>query len=101
MRSEIFKFKAALWKWSGGKASWYFISLPEAVSEDINNIFSDAKRGWGSLPVKVRVGISEWKTSIFPDKKKNTFILPIKAEIRKKENILEKDTLSIEIEIYN
>ena len=55
MRTEEFKFNAVLWKWSGGKASWYFVSLPENVSEDINNIFSDAKRGWGSLPVKVIV----------------------------------------------
>lgn len=99
MHTETFNFKTKIFKWTGDKASWFFAALPVPMAEDINNIFSDVKRGWGSLPVKVTIGESVWTTSIFPDKKSGTFILPIKAKIRKDESIKENDELLIEIEL--
>ena len=55
--------------------------------------------GVHTLPVIVTIGKTSWKTSIFPDKKSATYLLPLKAEIRKKENIKDKDVVDFKIEI--
>lgn len=93
-----FQFKAEVWEYPG-KAAWHFITVPKKNSKEITELFGEAKRGWGSLPVKVSIGKSNWKTSIFPDKKTCTYLLPIKLEVRKKESIVAGDTVEIQIEI--
>lgn len=99
MPSEIFKIKGKVWLYPGGATSWHFVSLPKNKSEDIQERFGAARRGWGSIPVVVTIGEIIWKTSIFPDKKTGTYFLPLKAEVRKKASIAEGDTISFTIEI--
>ena len=99
MAREVFKIKAKVWLYTGGAASWHFVSLPKNKSEDIQERFGSARRGWGSIPVIVTIGETTWKTSIFPDKKTGTYFLPLKAEVRKKTNIAEGDTVNFTIEI--
>ncbi len=82
-----------------GKAGWRFVTLSKKVGKDIRDVFGVSERGFGSLPVKVTVGKTRWKTSIFPDKKSGSYLLPIKAEVRKKENIADDAMLSYIIEI--
>ena len=57
------------------------------------------KVGFGSVPVIVMIGKTRWKTSIFPDKRSGTYLLPIKAEVRKKENIMSEDIVSVTVQI--
>ncbi len=91
-------FEARVWLYLG-KAGWYFISVPIAITADIHEKFADRKRGWGSIPVNVQVGASRWKTSIFPDNKAKCFLLPLKSEIRKNENIKLDAVCKMTIEI--
>lgn len=95
-RQNAFSFLAPVWLYPG-MAGWHFVSLPEDLTEEINFLFADLKRGWGSIPVLVTVGSSEWKTSIFPDKKSGSYLLPLKANVRKKENIQAKDVISVSL----
>lgn len=81
-----YSFDSEVWQYPG-MAAWHFASLPKSDAADIKERHGGKRRGWGSLPVSVRIGGSEWKTSIFPDKKSGTYILPIKADIRSKEGI--------------
>jgi hypothetical protein len=97
VRSKKFKIKSKLFKWSG-EAAWYFIKIDEKTTEDIKNNFGMMARGWGSLPVNVKLGSSEWKTSIFPDRKTN-YLLPIKSKVRKAEKINDGDLVSLTMEI--
>lgn len=99
MNTENFSFQAKLIKWFGDKGAWFFITLPVELSRDIDNLFSDQKRGWGSLPVIVKLGKSQWQTSIFPDKKSACYLLPVKAQIRKEEKIDSGDNVTIELSI--
>lgn len=86
--------------------------MPKRESKEITELFGDMKRGWGSLPVKVIIGGTSWKTSIFPtsqsmasragqDFKKNnkTYWLPLKADVRKKESIAKTSKVNFFIEI--
>ena len=88
---------AKVWKYTG-KGAWYFVSLAKDLGDTMKSEFG-RNRGWGSVPVTVRVGTSTWATSIFPDTKTHTYLLPIRADIRKKQNILEDDVIEIEYRV--
>ncbi|MBP9820096.1 DUF1905 domain-containing protein [Candidatus Woesebacteria bacterium] len=93
-----YNLKEKIWLYPG-KAGWYFITIPIEVSSDIDFFFSQQKRGWGSLRVKVEIGQTSWMTSIFPDKKSNSYLLPIKAEVRTKEGLKENSLVEFALEI--
>jgi len=98
MKYNQYKFKSNVWLYPG-MAGWHFVSIPQDISEDIKNHFGGMKRGWGSLPVMVTVGTTNWKTSIFPDKKAGGYLLPLKAQMRKKEGIVADDKIELLLEV--
>ena len=97
-KKPIYNIRAKVWLYPG-MAGWHFISIPEKQSREIKTLFSEFKRGWGSLRVVVTLGTTSWKTSIFPDKKSGEYILPLKAKVRKKENIVHGKTIECIVEI--
>ncbi len=98
MKYNQYKFNSTVWLYPG-VAGWHFASIPQDISEDIKHNFGDRKRGWGSLPVVVTIGKTDWKTSIFPDKKAGGYLLPLKANVRKKEGINADDKITLLLEI--
>lgn len=86
MATFPFRFTAELWLYEGD-AAWYFVSLPEDLSDDIDAQYGHAARGFGSQKVEVRVGTTTWSTSVFPSKKEATFILPMKKAVRVAEHL--------------
>lgn len=96
--SKLITFEAKIWIYQG-KGAWYFVNVPEEDSTFIkfDNIFR--LRGWGSLPVTVKIGETEWNTSVFPSSKTSCYILPIKAAIRKSEKIKEGDVVKLELKV--
>ena len=97
-KTRIYSLKARVWLYPGN-AAWHFLTVPKKESEDIRDRFGKNARGWGSLPVSVRIGGTEWKTSIFPDKKSGTYLLPLKAQVRRTEGVFEGETAEFTIEI--
>jgi Domain of unknown function (DUF1905) len=95
-------FKAPLWMWSG-KGSWFFVTLPVDDAARIrffgSAAFQGAKKpqGWGSIPVKVRLGRTEWQTSLFPDSKSGSYLLPVKADVRKAEGLVAGSNVEISL----
>ena len=98
MQAKTYKLKAKVWK-SPGFGGWHFVTVPHRQSAEITKLFGDQKRGWGSLPVKVKVGKTTWLTSVFPDKKIGAYLMGIKAVVRKKENIRVRDEIALTLEI--
>ncbi len=93
---NIYEFTATMWLYSGAKASWHFITVPEKESASIKFFAPNvAKRGWGSVPVEVSIGNSTWRTSVFPDKEINCYLLPIKKQVRDAEQIAVDDEVSV------
>lgn len=88
---------AKLWRYPG-KAGWYFVNADTDVSKLIQDLTKGDKRGWGSVPVLVRVGTVEWRTSIFPDKA-GYYLLPVKADVRKALGWDADDVRRVEIEL--
>lgn len=81
-----YSVRTKVWRYPG-KGGWHFANLSLKQSRDIKELFGGDARGWGSLPVTVRIGATEWRTSIFPDRKSRTYLLAIKADVRRKERI--------------
>lgn len=93
-----YKIQTKVWLYPG-QAAWHFVTLPKDESGQIKELFGGLKKGFGSLPVKVTIGETTWKTSIFPDKKAGAYLLPLKADVRKREKIMEGDALVLDIEV--
>jgi len=87
-----------MWIYSGGKASWYFITVPKKDSALIK-ANSGKRKGWGAVRVKATIGGSTWSTSVFPYSEQNAYILPVKAEIRKSENLREGKQVDVVLQI--
>ncbi len=96
---RVYRVRAKAWIWKGGEGAWHFATIPAAQSREIRHRHGGTSRGWGSIPVVVKLGKSSWKTSLFPYSKVKAYILPLKAEIRKKEKIAAKDTLAFTLSI--
>ena len=81
----VYRFEAELWLWEGD-AAWHFVTLPGDVSDDVRAL-SGARRGFGSVRVRVTVGSTSWLTSVFPDSTRGAYVLPVKKDVRKREQL--------------
>ena len=90
------KFSGEIWVWKG-PAPWYFVTVPEAQSGALQSIMGFVTYGWGMIPVVVRIGRTEWKTSLWP--KDGRYIVPIKARVRVAEHIGEGDSVTVRLEV--
>lgn len=93
-----FTFRAPIWLWKDG-ASWHFITVPEEPSAAIKHFAPEAKRGFGSVRVKVRIGTSEWRTSVFPSKESGGYVLPIKKAVRTAQGLRVGEDADVTLEI--
>jgi hypothetical protein len=83
---SAYRTRAKLWRYAGAKASWYFLTLPRKLAEEIRLVDAGpTRRGFGSLRVQATIGGTTWSTSIFPSAKDQTYLLPVKAQVRKAE----------------
>ena len=90
------EFTGEIFFWKG-PAPWFFVAVPELESSDIKAISSFVTYGWGVIPVTVRIGKTEWKTSLFP--KEDLYLVPLKVSVRKAEKIEEGDMVTIQLDI--
>ena len=91
-----YKFSAPVWQ-HPSPGGWYFVSLPNELSQEIQGYFGWQEEGWGRLKAKVKIKETSWDTAIWYDTKLGTYILPLKVDIRKKEKIKIGDIFEIEI----
>ena len=83
-----FEFDAPLWRWEArANDVWTFVSLPEALSDELLELGEPYARGFGSLRVEVAVGATVWRTSVFPDAGRRAYVLPVKRAVREAEGL--------------
>lgn len=98
----VVDFEAELWIWDVRRAdTWTFVSLPIEASEEIRDLADGARRGFGSLRVRVTVGSTTWKTSIFPDSARGSYVLPIKRAVRAAEALDVGDSTTVTVELID
>src|SRR5215218_7753693 len=78
-----------------GPAPYYFVSVPEEESAVLRGAASAAGYGWGMLPIRVRIGSTEWKTSLW--QKDGGYLIPLKDAVRKPEGLDAGDAVDIRL----
>lgn len=92
----ILEFSGMLFYWRG-PSPYYFVTVPAEQSSDIKAISPLVTYGWGVIPVTVRLGQSEWKTSLFP--KNGGYLVPIKDSVRNAEALGQGDEVTLRLEV--
>ncbi|MEU1406697.1 DUF1905 domain-containing protein [Streptomyces sp. NPDC005728] len=80
-----------------GPSPYFFVSVPDEVSEDIREVAAMATYGWGVIPVEARIGETTFTTSLFP--KGGAYLLPLKNAVRKPQGIAEGDDVIVEMAV--
>ena len=94
--SMIIKFEGKIFYWRG-PAPFLFVAVPEEPSRDLKAISAMVTYGWGVIPVHVRIGKTEWKTSLFP--KEDRYLVPLRMSVQKSENLEVGDNVVIRLEV--
>jgi hypothetical protein len=81
-----------------GPSPFHFVAVPEPESQDIKAVAGFVTYGWGVIPVRVRIGSTEWTTSLFP--KNGRYLVPIRDAVRKAENLALGDEVEVELEVF-
>jgi hypothetical protein len=96
--ADGYEFTAQLWRWESN-AAWHFISLPEEVTDEIDERWGGSTGGFGAVPVEVRIGRTRWQTSIFPDTGRGCYVLPVKKPVRTAEGLAEGSSALVRLTV--
>lgn len=96
--TTTYDFTAALYEWTG-PAAWHFVTVPVAISDEIDARTHGLTNGFGSVRVRVRIGGSEWMTSLFPDSKQQAYVLPVKKAVRQAEGLSAGHEVQVHLEL--
>ena len=94
----MIQLTAPLWIWTGGNASWHFITVPDELCDEIRAESLVRRGGFGSVRVEATIGDVSWKTSVFPQKS-GGYILPVKADTRRRAAIAVGDEVELSLKI--
>jgi len=90
------EFSGEVWFWKG-PAPWYFVTVPDEESADLEQTSPMVSYGWGMIPVTVRLGATEWSTSLFP--KDGAYVVPLKAAVRRAERVEAGDLVTLRLSV--
>jgi hypothetical protein len=78
------EFSGEIIEWRG-PAPFHFVAVPEEQSAAIEDVASMVTYGWGAIPVKARIGATDFKTSLFP--RGELYLVPVKDAVRRAEGL--------------
>lgn len=90
------KFTGDLWHWRG-PAPFYFVTVPAEKSRHLRAVSSAVTYGWGMIPVRARIGATEWATSLFP--KDGRYVVPVKDAVRRAEGLDQGHTVAVRLTV--
>ena len=89
-----FEFGGEVFEWRG-PAPYYFVAVPEEEGVALRDVALAASYGWGMLPIRARIGSTEWKTSLWP--KDGGYLLPLKDAVRKPAGLDAGDAVEVRL----
>jgi GNAT superfamily N-acetyltransferase len=88
------EFSGEIIEWRG-PAPYYFVPVPEQDAVALKAAASAAGYGWGMVPIRARIGSTEWKTSLWS--KDGGYLLPLKDAVRKPEGLDAGDAVDLRV----
>lgn len=80
-----------------GPAPFHFVEVPDDPSAAIEAVADIVTYGWGAIPVRARVGGTEFRTSLFP--KDERYLVPIKVAVRRAEGLELGDEITVSLHL--
>jgi hypothetical protein len=90
-------FTGEVWRWDGGPPPFYFVTVPDDESRHLSAVVSAVTYGWGMVPVRARIGGTEWQTALTPQD--GRYLLPLKVAVRRAEGVDLGDRVSVELSV--
>jgi hypothetical protein len=90
------EFSAPVFEWRG-PAPYHFLAVPEDEAEQIRETAAFVTYGWGMIPVRGRIGKTDFTTSLWP--KDGGYVVPIKDAVRKPERLALGDQVTVRLTI--
>lgn len=87
-------FSAVVWEWRG-PAPFFFATVPDEESAQLEAASSLVTYGWGMIPVEASIGKTRWTTSLFP--KDGLYVVPLKSAVRNAESIEVGNTVHVQL----
>ena len=92
------RFTAELWR-HDGEASWWFVTVPPDISDDVRSRGDGQRAAFGSVRLRVTVGSTTWATSVFWDSRREAYLLPVKKEVRTRERLEDGSSVEVALEL--
>jgi hypothetical protein len=90
------EFSGDIWYWRG-PSPFHFVTVPAEPSEVIKAMSSAVTYGWGMIPVRGRIGETEFTTSLWP--KDGGYVVPIKDAVRRPERLELGDEVTVRLTV--
>ncbi|MBP2457132.1 DUF1905 domain-containing protein [Clavibacter michiganensis] len=90
-------FTAPLWVWEARREFMTLVTVPVELGGMLRELGEAGRRGFGSVPVRVRVGTTTWRTSVFPQGD-GTWVLPIKRAVRDAQGLEVGEPVHVDLE---
>lgn len=90
-----FSITAKIWRWPGDTAAWHFIYVPREISETLRKNFPKS----AMIKCMFTIGDTSWESSMFRNNREHNYLIPIKQKIRKLEDLIAGDEVTIKIKI--
>lgn len=95
----IWELSAPVWQWKSG--NWFFLTVPEPVSDEIAEVTEGRSGGFGSVRVEVTCGSTTWRTSLFPSTEEQAYVLPLKKAVRTSEGLAAGEPAHVRLRIID
>jgi hypothetical protein len=92
----VLEFSGEIIHWRG-PAPFHFVTVPDEQSAAIEAVSSMVTYGWGVIPVKVRIGRTDFTTSLFP--RGELYLVPIKDAVRRAEGLVLGDDVTVHLRL--
>jgi hypothetical protein len=92
----ILEFSGDIFHWRG-PSPFHFVEVPEEPSAAIESVASIVTYGWGVIPVRARIGRTDFRTSLFP--RGERYLVPVKAAVREAERLALGDRVDVRLEL--
>jgi hypothetical protein len=90
---------APVWRWPSG--NWFFLTVPDDVSDEIAEASEGRSGGFGSVRVEVACGATTWRTSLFPSSSAHAYVLPLKRSVRDAEGLDEGAAARVRLHVLD
>jgi len=90
------EFSGEIIHWRG-PAPFHFVTVPDEQSAAIEAVSSLVTYGWGAIPVRARIGRTDFRTSLFP--RRDLYLVPVKDSVRRAEQLELGDTVTVRLSL--